>query len=106
MNLIIRPTGILIEDKKILLVKQDVTENRRWSFPGGKLEPDETIEHCLVREMKEETGLDIEIKELLYITDRFYRDTHIVHILFLINKIGSRLRSGEELKSGTETIKE
>jgi mutator protein MutT len=106
MNLMVRPTGILVEDEKILLVKQDVTETRHWALPGGRLEIGETVEQCLVREIKEETGLDIEIKELLYITDRFYGDNHIVHILFLVNRIGGRLRSGEELKSETETIKE
>lgn len=106
MGLLVRPTAILIEDQKILLVKQDVTEIRHWSLPGGKLEFGETIERCLIREIKEETGLDISVKELLYVTDRFYRKTHIVHMLFLVEKIGGELRSGKELESKTEKIKE
>lgn len=106
MGLLVRPTAILIEDQKILLVKQDVTEIRHWSLPGGKLEFGETIERCLIREIKEETGLDISVKELLYVTDRFYRKTHIVHMLFLVKKIGGKLRSGKELQMETEKIKE
>ncbi len=106
MGLLVRPTAILIEDQKILLVKQDVTETRHWSLPGGKLEFGETIERCLIREIKEETGLDIAVKELLYVTDRFYRNTHIVHMLFLVEKIGGELRSGKEFQLETEKIKE
>jgi mutator protein MutT len=106
VGLIVRPTAIFIEDDKILLVKQEVTEKRHWALPGGALEAGETIEQCLIREVKEETGLDIRVKKLLYVTDRFYRNIHIVHILFLVEKTGGRLRSGRELKSGTDKIKE
>ena len=31
-----------------------------WGFPGGKLEPNETIEDCIIREIKEETGFEVE----------------------------------------------
>ena len=96
MRLMVRPTGVLIEDGKILLVKQDVTEKRHWALPGGRLEASETIEQCLIGEIKEETGLDIEVKELIYLTDRFDGDTHIVHISFLIKRMGGRLREGKE----------
>lgn len=33
----------------------------KWEFPGGKIESDETPEHCLVREIKEELNIEIEI---------------------------------------------
>ena len=87
MRLMVRPTGILIEGQKILLIKQDVTEKRHWSLPGGKLEPSESIEQCLVRELKEETGLDISVKELLYVCDRIHKDNHVVHMTFLIDRV-------------------
>jgi 8-oxo-dGTP pyrophosphatase MutT (NUDIX family) len=91
MNISVRPTGILIENNRILIVKQRVTATRGWSMPGGHLEADETIERCLIREFKEETGLDIKVKELLYVTDRFgSSDTHIVHMTFLLERIGEK----------------
>jgi 8-oxo-dGTP pyrophosphatase MutT (NUDIX family) len=88
MQIIVRAAGILVEDNRILLVKQYVTSKRGWSMPGGHLEPEETIEQCMVREMKEETGLDVTIKELLYVTDRFRgSDNHVVHLTFLLERI-------------------
>ena len=88
-----RPTGILIEEGKILIVKQEVSEQRHWSLPGGALEFGETIEQCLVREVKEETGVDVKVKDMLYICDRFrHMNNHIVHISFLIERVGKRPR--------------
>jgi ADP-ribose pyrophosphatase YjhB (NUDIX family) len=84
MEIRVRPTGVLVEDNRLLLVKQYVTDSRSWSLPGGKLEFGEAINQCLIREMKEETGLDVAVKELLYITDRILTaDIHVVHMTFL-----------------------
>jgi mutator protein MutT len=107
LNPIIRPTGILIEDGKILLVKQELVEQTHWSFPGGALEFGETIEQCLVREMKEETGLDIKVKELLYICDRFHQlNRHVVDMTFLVEKVGGELRSNSFIDKDREIIRE
>ena len=46
---------------KILLVKNN--NGRYWSFPKGHIEAGETEEQTAIREIKEETGLDVEIKE-------------------------------------------
>ena len=93
MDFMVRPTGILIENGNILLVKQDVTDTRHWSLPGGRLEPGETVGKCLVRELKEETGLDISVKELLYVCDRFTKDNHVLHMTFLIARTGEKLKT-------------
>ncbi|MCH5288145.1 MAG: NUDIX hydrolase [Christensenellaceae bacterium] len=52
----VRVTGVLIEDGRLLLVKQKLSEARSWSLPGGRLERGETLEQGVVREIKEETG--------------------------------------------------
>ena len=93
MRLMVRPTGVLVEDGKLLLLKQDVTKARQWSLPGGQLEPDETIETCLVREFKEETGVEVSVKELLYLCDRIYVDDHVVHITFLVDRLGDKFKT-------------
>ncbi len=107
LNPIVRPTGILVENGKILLVKQELIEQSHWSFPGGALEFGETIEQCLVREMKEETGLDVKVKELLYICDRFHQlNHHVVDITFLVEKVRGGLRSNSFLAKDREIIRE
>ncbi|EJT80303.1 hypothetical protein GGTG_00305 [Gaeumannomyces tritici R3-111a-1] len=62
--------GILVADGKVLLIHRRLkTRTIRidgppdsWSFPGGGLDEDETPEQAIVREMKEEIGLDVKIK--------------------------------------------
>jgi len=83
LDIKVRVTGILIENERLLLVKQRVNDSRGWSLPGGTLEPGETIEECIIREMKEETGLNTEIEKLLYICDRIEKERHVVHITLL-----------------------
>ncbi len=58
----IRLTGILVEDGKVLLVKEVLRERSRWNLPGGGLEPGETIEAGLIRELREETGLAVRVE--------------------------------------------
>lgn len=87
----IRVTGILIENNKILIVKQKLSELRAWSLPGGRLERGETLEQGLKRELKEETGLDVQLEQLLYICDVNASDNTILHITFLISRTGGEL---------------
>lgn len=79
----VRVTGILIESEKVLLVKQKVA-NRDWSLPGGRVENGETLEEAMIREMKEETGLDVKVKNLLYVCDKPDALPSLLHITYYI----------------------
>lgn len=48
-----------------------------WEFPGGKVEPGETIEACIQREIKEELGIDIEVGDRLIVVDHTYTHFHV-----------------------------
>jgi 8-oxo-dGTP diphosphatase len=55
--------AVIGRDGKILIArrKRSDTMGGYWEFPGGKVEPGETPEMCLKRELKEEFGIDAEI---------------------------------------------
>jgi len=60
----IRVTAAIIEQNgKILLAKRkkDDPLAGKWEFPGGKIEPEESPEACLRRELREELGIDADI---------------------------------------------
>ena len=60
---------IIIENKKVLLVQQ---KKGRWGFPKGHVENNETEKETALREVKEETNLNVEI-----IGDKRYSETYI-----------------------------
>ncbi|MFQ6091976.1 MAG: A/G-specific adenine glycosylase [bacterium] len=59
--------GVIWKDQKILLAQRHPKGmlGGLWEFPGGKREPNESLKKCLRREIKEELGIDIEVKELI-----------------------------------------
>jgi len=85
----VRVTGVVIENGQILLLNQDTDTGRSWSLPGGKVGEGEPLATALVREMREETGLDVEPARLLYICDHLPgQGTHVVHLTFEARRTG------------------
>jgi 8-oxo-dGTP diphosphatase len=66
--------AIIEKDGLILaaLRRHDTSNGAHWEFPGGKIEPDETPQQCLHREIREELGVDIIITgELIPVTHHY-----------------------------------
>ncbi len=61
------------EDDKILIAQRNYkkAQGGLWEFPGGKIEPNESKEDAIVREIKEEMGIDIEAKK--YIDEKMFK---------------------------------
>lgn len=59
--------AIIIEGQKILVTQrsEEMPHPLKWEFPGGKLKIGETPENCIIREIKEELGVEIFVKQLL-----------------------------------------
>ena len=66
MKRVVRYQGAVVREGHILLVRQRFGSGYEcWNVPGGGREDDETEEQCVVREIKEETNLDVRIERLL-----------------------------------------
>jgi len=89
---------VLVESGKILLVKRGREPFKgEWAVPGGRIEDGETAEECAKREMKEETGLDVEIIRLIGIYSDPKRDPRgIIAAAYLVRRLGGEAKGGDD----------
>src|ERR1017187_5593392 len=59
--------GLVFRQGKLLITQRHAGAHLGglWEFPGGKREPQETFEACLVRELREELGIEVEVGDIL-----------------------------------------
>ncbi|MFT4094386.1 MAG: NUDIX hydrolase [Niabella sp.] len=88
----LRVYGVLVNDKKQVLVSDERIYHNNLEvtkFPGGGLEPGEGTIDCIIRECREEIGIDVDVTDHLYTTDFFQRsafnDAHqLISVYYLI----------------------
>jgi ADP-ribose pyrophosphatase YjhB (NUDIX family) len=96
-------SAVVFDDERRLLLTRRV-DNRKWCLPGGHFEAGETVTEALVREVKEETGLNVEVIRLTGVDSNPHRvveypDGHRFHIgalNFEARVIGGELAASDE----------
>lgn len=67
--------GVVVHRGRVLLIRRGKSPLQGcWTIPGGRVEWGETIEQAVVRELEEETGLQIRVGELIEVVERIFDD--------------------------------
>ena len=104
--------GVVIDQMRALLIRRASEPlEGQWSIPGGLLEVGETLEQGVMRELAEETGLDVKVIELLEVFERIFPappnpdgtpgdpsrpQYHFVIVDYLCELRGGTLRAGSD----------
>ena len=71
-----------------------------WTLPGGKLEGAETLAQAVAREVRDETGLVVEVGPLSCVVERMGDDFHFVILDYLARVIGGTLAAAPKVEGG------
>lgn len=92
-------TRVIVPDNagRILLVEQNPEEDF-WIIPGGRVEEAETPRQAARREVREETGLDVDIVRLIWYTEKYYHEHNVLGLCFIyLGRVyGGKLGAGEQ----------
>ncbi len=95
--------AVVLDGGRVLLIKRAHEPLKgQWSLPGGGVEVGETLEQAIVREVQEETGLDVDVGPIADVIDRIDRDSeggvehHFVLVDFVCRPRGGALQSASD----------
>jgi 8-oxo-dGTP pyrophosphatase MutT (NUDIX family) len=102
--------GVIVRDNRGWILLEKRSDCGWWGLPGGRIEPGESVKEAAVREVKEETGLNIEITRLLGVYSEpesrivtFLDNGDVVHLVDII--VEGKIISGElEISSESEAL--
>ena len=96
--------AVVIRDGHVLLVQRAQEPlSGKWTLPGGAVELGETLEEAVVRELREETGLEVRVLELIEAFERMARDDndrlryHYVLLDYLCVPVSGELLAGSDV---------
>lgn len=83
------------DDSTVLIQRKNDPYKGSWALPGGFVEWGETVESAVLREVKEETGLEVDLIALVGVYSDPERDPrgHTVTICYLVRKKGGELKA-------------
>jgi 8-oxo-dGTP diphosphatase len=95
--------AVIVRDRRALLIRRGQAPLLgEWSLPGGVLECGETLREAAIRETQEETGLTVEVAEMLGVYERVIRSDdgrvryHYVMIDFLCRPVSGEAKAGSD----------
>lgn len=95
---------IFDREGRVLVLRKSLEErgakdHHGWDFPGGGLEPDEPIMDALAREVREETGLQVNVISPVYVYDEVQEEKHLVILKFVCHEPVGKLSLSSEHES-------
>jgi len=93
----------VVDDRLLLIRRGHGPAAGEWSVPGGRVEAGEPVEAAVVREVAEETGLQVVVDELLGWVERFEDGAHYVILDFRVTVLDPEmpLRAGDDAAEAT-----
>lgn len=87
----------VVQDGALLLIKRGREPQRgKWAVPGGKVDFGESLQEAARREAAEETGLEVEIGDAIWVGEVIDDEYHIVLIDFEARVVGGVLRAADD----------
>ncbi|MGH2758428.1 MAG: NUDIX hydrolase [Actinomycetota bacterium] len=89
-------SGLVVRDGTVLLIRRGQQPFLdHWSLPGGGVEPGETLREAVRREVREETGLEVDVGRVAGYRESFEPGHHVV-IAFHVDVVGGEVCAGDD----------
>jgi 8-oxo-dGTP diphosphatase len=87
--------AVIFRDGRVLLTRRADGQHLAglWEFPGGKLEPGESPEETLVRECREECGIEVEVGQILDVTHHRYPEKDVLLLFYRCTLLGGEVEN-------------